>query len=157
MILESTLGAIVGGVFRLAPEVVKAFDRKNERGHELLLLQAEMQFATMRAEHEMRKVDASLTVAELGAIGDALKEQGQTARAAGTFVAGISALVRPLVTYWFVVLYSMVKISSMRMAIAAGGDWQEVIVKSWTTDDMSTMTMILTFWFVGRIYERNKK
>ena len=156
MILESTIGAIVGGAFRLAPEIVKAFDRKNERGHELLMLDAEMKFASMRAEHEMHKIDASMTIAEMDAIGEALKEQGQTARAAGKFVAGVSALVRPLVTYWFVILYSSVKIVSMQMAIAAGGEWKEVLVASWKMEDMSMLTMILTFWFVGRIYERSK-
>jgi len=104
----------------------------------------------------MHKIDASMTIAEMDAIGEALKEQGQTARAAGKFVAGVSALVRPLVTYWFVILYSSVKIVSMQMAIAAGGQWREVLVSSWTKDDMSMLTMVLTFWFVGRVYERSK-
>ena len=31
------LGSIFGGVFRLAPEVLKFFDKKNERSHELLM------------------------------------------------------------------------------------------------------------------------
>lgn len=156
MILESTIGAVVGGAFRLVPEFLKAFDRKNERGHELLMLEAEMKFAGMRAEQEMRKIDAAMTMAEVDAIGKAITEQGQTARAAGWFVAGISALVRPLVTYWFVTMYSAVKIVSMQMAVAAGAPWREVLVNSWTVDDMSMLTMILTFWFIGRVFERTK-
>ena len=156
MILESTLGAVVGGAFRLIPEVMKTFDRKNERGHELSMLEAEMRFASLRAEHEMKKVEASMTLAELDAVTKAVTEQGQTSRAAGWFVAGISALVRPLVTYWFVMMYSAVKIVGMQLAVAAGGDWREVLIKSWTVDDMSMLTMILTFWFIGRIFERQK-
>lgn len=31
------LGSIFGGVFRLAPEVLKFFDKKNEREHELAM------------------------------------------------------------------------------------------------------------------------
>ena len=34
MIAESLLGGIFGGLLRLAPEVMKFFDRKNEREHE---------------------------------------------------------------------------------------------------------------------------
>lgn len=157
MILESTIGGIVGGIFRLIPEGLKILDRKNERSHELALLEAEMKFAGMRAEHEMRKIDASMTIAEMDAIGDAIKEQGQTARAAGWFIAAISALVRPLVTYWFVIMYSMVKIVTMSMAVSAGADWKAVLVENWNEEDMSLLVMVLTFWFVGRVYDRSNK
>ena len=29
------LGSLFGGIFRLAPEILKFFDKKNERDHEL--------------------------------------------------------------------------------------------------------------------------
>jgi hypothetical protein len=120
------------------------------------MLETEFRFASMKAEHEMRKIDASMTLAEMEAIGDATREQGETARAAGWFVAAMSALVRPLVTYWFVVMYSAVKIVTMQMAVNDGAFWKDVIVSNWTADDMSMLMMVLTFWFVGRVYERNK-
>jgi hypothetical protein len=156
MLLETLGGGLLGGIFRLAPEVIKVFDAKNSRKHELNMLDKELQFAAMNAEAEVHRTNAAMTVAELDAMGAALKEQGQTARAAGKFVAAISALVRPIVTYWFVIMYSAVKIVTMRMAVASGGAWDEVLVTSWNTQDMATLTMILTFWFVGRVYERNK-
>lgn len=145
----------LGGLLRLAPEIMKGFDRKHERAHELAMMQIEIQIVEKRLEHEMRKVDAAMSIAEMDAISAAVKEQGQTARAAGKFVAAISALVRPLVTYWYVFLYSAVKIVAMTMAVAAGSDWKEVLVNSWTPEDMSILSMILMFWFVGRRYERN--
>jgi hypothetical protein len=134
---------------------MKGFDRKHERAHELAMMQVEIQIVEKRLEHEMRKVDAAMTMAEMDAISQAVKEQGQTARAAGKFVAAISALVRPMVTYWFVVMFSAVKIVSMSMAISAGGYWQEVLVSSWTSDDMAMLMMILSFWFVGRSIDRD--
>jgi hypothetical protein len=154
--IETLLGSMLGGVFRIAPEFLKWLDRKNERDHEARMLGMEMEFAKIKGEIAMREAEAKMTVAELDAMTEALKEQGQTARAAGTFVAAISALVRPMVTYWFVVLYSAVKVISMQMAIAAGGDWREVIVKSWSQDDMAMLMLVLTFWFVGRVWERQK-
>jgi hypothetical protein len=119
------------------------------------MMQVEIQIVEKRLEHEMRKVDAAMTMAEMDAISQAVKEQGQTARAAGKFVAAISALVRPMVTYWFVIMFSAVKIVSMSMAISAGGYWQEVLVNSWTSDDMAMLMMILSFWFVGRTLDRD--
>jgi len=156
MLLETLGGGLIGGIFRLAPEVIKVFDSKNARSHELAMLDKELQFAAMNAEAEVHRTNAAMTVAELDAMGQALKEQGQTARAAGWFVAAISALVRPLVTYWFVVMYSVVKIVSIQMAVAAGGFWKDVLVTSWTPEDASLLMLVLTFWFVGRVYERNK-
>lgn len=147
----------LGGLLRLAPEILKGIDRKNERTHELAMMEIEIRIAEKRMEHEMRRVDAAMTIAEMDAISSAVKEQGQTARAAGRFVAAISALVRPIVTYWFVSMYSAVKVVSMMMAIQAGGDWKEVLVNSWTADDMAMLVMVLSFWFTGRVYERQRQ
>lgn len=154
--IETLFGGVLGGLFRMAPEVIKWLDRKNEREHELKMVQAEMEFAKVRGEIAMREAEARMTVAELDAMAEALKEQGQTARAAGKWVAAVSALVRPMVTYWFVVLYSVVKIVGMAMAIQAGGDWKQVVVTSWSQDDQAMLMLVLTFWFVGRVWERNK-
>jgi hypothetical protein len=147
----------LGGVLRLAPEIIKGFDRKNERQHELAMMEVEIRIAEKRMEHEMRRVDAAMTISELDAISAAVKEQGQTARAAGKFVAAISALVRPLVTYWFVMMYSAVKVTGMAMAVQAGGDWKEVLIQSWTADDMAILVMVISFWFVGRVYDRQRQ
>ena len=150
MILETLGGGLLGGIFRLAPEVIKIFDSKNVRSHELKMLEAEMAFAQLNAAAEMHKTNAAMTVAELDAMGQALKEQGQTARAAGKFVAGLSAPVRPVTTYWLLFLYSAVKFVSILMAVQAGGDWKEVLISNWAAEDMAMLTMTLSFWFLDR-------
>lgn len=154
MIAESLLGSLLGGLLRFAPEMLKFFDRKGERLHELALLNAEMQFAQIKGEIAMRQTEAAMTVAELDAVGQALKEQGQTARAAGKWVAALSALVRPVITYWLFGLYSAHKIASMLMAKEQGGSWQQILIQGWSEQDMAMLSMILSFWFVGRVWER---
>jgi len=155
--LETLLGSLMGGVFRIIPEVMKLLDAKSEREHELQMLSKEMDFAKIKGEISMREAETALTSQELISMTNAIQEQGETARAAGKFVSAISALVRPLVTYWFVVLYSAVKIATMLVAFADNGNWKEVLINSWTKDDMALLMMILTFWFVGRVWERNKQ
>jgi hypothetical protein len=157
VILESVFGGILGGVLRLAPEVLKFFTHKKDLDHEYRMMQAEMEIAKAKIDFGFRQVDANLQMAELDSIAAAVKEQGQTARAAGRLVAALSALVRPLVTYWFVILYSAVKIASMSMAVDQGGEWKEVLVSSWTKDDMAILFMILGFWFVSRTIEKYRK
>lgn len=157
MILESLFGGALGGLLRLAPELLKFFDRKGEREHELRMLGAEMDFARIKGEISMRQTEASMTVAELNAVGEALKGQADMAQAGGQIVAAISALVRPIVTYWFVGLYSAHKIASMMMAHEQGGGWRDVLITSWTEQDWTVLSMILSFWFVGRVWERSTK
>jgi hypothetical protein len=154
--LESIFGGILGGVLRLAPEVLKFFTHKKDLDHEYRMMQAEMEIAKAKVDLGFREVDARIQVSELEAIAVAAKEQGETARAAGQFVAALSALVRPLVTYWFVIIYSIVKLSMMAIAIDQGGFWQEVVVASWTKDDMTILFMILGFWFISRTLEKRQ-
>lgn len=155
--LESLFGGLLGGLFRLAPEVLKLLDRKSERLHELALLNAEMEFAKVRGEIMMRQTEAVMTVAELDAVGKGVEEQGRTARAAGKTIAAISALVRPIVTYAFVTTYFLVKLAAYLLALEQGGDWRIVLLDMWNKDDMAILTLILTFWFVGRVWERQQK
>ena len=152
--IESIFGGLLGGLFRLAPEVLKWLDRKDERAHELSMLDKEMAFAQIRAEQAMHTVDAQVDVAQMDAIGKALEGQATMAVAAGKFVAGISALVRPLVTYWVVALWSGVKIASIVLVYQGGGSWQEMLLKNWGPDDNAILSMLLIFWFVGRSIDK---
>lgn len=151
---ETLLGGVFGGLLRLAPEAFKLFDRASERKHELALLNTEMEFARVKGEIAMRQTEAAMTVAEMDTMAEAFKEQSTTAQAAGKIVAGISALVRPMITYAFVGAYFLVKAAAYFMAVAQGGLWHDVIRDLWTQDDVTIMFMIISFWFVGRIYER---
>lgn len=154
--LETLLGGVFGGALRLAPELLKLWDRKDERKHELALLDREMEFAKTKAEVEMRRGDTELAAHELDAISSAFQEQSQTAQASGKFVSAISALVRPTVTYIFILVYALVKVASYGLALQQGGNWAAVLVGMWGTDDAAILNMILSFWFVGRVYERSR-
>jgi ABC-type multidrug transport system fused ATPase/permease subunit len=153
---ESLIGGLFGGLLRLAPEVFKLFDKKNERAHELRMVEAEMEFAKIRGEIAMRQADVQLQTAELDAMTQAFKEQSETAKNAGWFVSAISALVRPMVTYAFLALYASVKIASFLIAIEQGGNWKDVLTSMWGSDDLAVFNMIISFWFVGRVYERSR-
>ena len=154
--IETLLGGVFGGVLRLAPELFKLFDKKNERAHELRMLEAEMEFAKIKGEIAMRQADVQLQTAELDAMVAAIQEQSSTAKAAGSVVAAISALVRPTVTYMFLGLYAAVKVAAYLIAIEQGGNWKEVLTTMWGSDDLAVFNMIISFWFVGRVYERSR-
>lgn len=153
---ETLLGGVFGGLLRLAPELLKLWDRRDERKHELAMLDRELDFAKTRAEVQLRQAETELATTQLDTLSEAFREQSQTAQAAGKFVAAMSALVRPMVTYIFIILYALVKIAGYALAVSQGGAWATVLVGMWSVDDMAVLNMILSFWFVGRVYERSR-
>jgi hypothetical protein len=57
--IETLLGGLLGGVFRLAPEALKWLDRKGERAHELAMQDKALEFERMRGASRMAEIEAS--------------------------------------------------------------------------------------------------
>jgi hypothetical protein len=150
------IGALIGGAFRLAPELLKILDRKFEREHELKKLDVEVSIAKMQAEFALQQGHQRLQEHELDAIGEAFKQQAESDGKAWKWVASLSALVRPAVTYWFVFFYSAVKIAGLYLAFLQDGVWTNVLITGWTDFDEGMLAMILSFYFVGRVWESKK-
>ena len=154
--IETLLGGVFGGALRLAPEVLKWFDRKAERDHEVKMTQLEHDFAKTQAEVQLRVGQQGLVSKEYDVLETALETQSAMSVAGGKLISAVNALVRPTVTYLFLAMYALVKIALYMLAVDQGGAWQEVVFNLWTQDDITILFMIISFWFVGRVYERNK-
>jgi hypothetical protein len=148
------LGSIFGGLFRLAPEVLKYFDKANERKHELAMFTLQTDLEKLRGEFKMEEKYVDYSAQQLDTIKTAFAEQSETARTAGPFVAAISALVRPGITWALFFMYAAVKAAALALAFQTGAPWAEVIARCWDEDDFGMFTMVLTFWFVGRSIEK---
>lgn len=151
------LGSIIGGIFRLAPEVLKYFDKKNERAHELAMFTLQTDLEKMRGEFRMEEKYVDHSTAALDAIQAAFVQQGEADARAWKWVASISALVRPGVTYWFMALYSAAKLGVLYVAYKTNQEVAETLATVWTETDFGLFSMILTFWFVGRSIEKRTK
>lgn len=150
------LGSLFGGLFRLAPEILKYFDKKHERAHELSMFTIQTELEKMRGEFRMEEKYVEHSVTQLEAIKEAFKEQADTAKSSYKWVAALSALVRPMITYVLFGMYICIKIAVMSYAMSSGADWQTIVTSNWGTDDFAMLNMILTFWFVGRSIEKYK-
>lgn len=156
-LMGGLVGALFGGLFRLAPEILKFLDRGNDRKHELQMFTLQSDLEKTRGQYRMEERYVDHSVEQLKAVQEAFKEQSATAVASYPWVAALSALVRPVVTYVLFGLYVAFKITTMTYAIGGGAPWLEVIRANWTPDDLAMLNLILTFWFVGRAIERYQK
>ncbi|MEI7682595.1 MAG: hypothetical protein WCK07_24605, partial [Betaproteobacteria bacterium] len=96
--IETLLGGLLGGAFRLAPEVLKWFDRKGERGHELAMQDKALEFEKLRGAQRMSEIGAvSEGIWNSGAIEtlrDAVRTQGEKTGVA--WADALSSTVRPV-------------------------------------------------------------
>lgn len=153
------LASIFGGLLRLAPEVFKMLDAKDDRAHELAMVDKQIEIQQLTGQQKLGEIttQGQITIDEatLQAISAANTAQAQMAVAAGPLAAFISSLVRPLVTYFVVGLWGSYKVALVIYTYQATGNAAETMMNVWTEDDRQVMSMILSFWFVGRVIERN--
>jgi hypothetical protein len=151
------LGSIFGGLFRLAPEVLKFLDKKNERQHELSMFQLQTDLEKMRGEFKMEEKYVDYSIQQMDTIKEAFKEQAQTAKEAGWFASFVTAITRPGLTWIAFGVYVAVKAAGLTIAFQTNANWAEVLTKSYDEDDFAMLNMMLTFWFVGRSIEKYNK
>jgi len=154
--IETLLGGLLGGAFRLAPEILKWVDRKGERGHELAMQDKALEFEKLRGAQRMAEIGASADAAwNTGAI-EALKEAvAAQGRPTGVrWVDALSTSVRPVITYWFMALYCTAKAAAFAASVTAGATWGVAMLNAWTDADQALWAGVLNFWFLGRVFDR---
>jgi len=148
------LGSIFGGLFRLAPELLKFLDRKNERQHELKMFEQQCQLEQMRGAQKLQEIGAqhgmAVDVGVLDAFKSALDQQTEMVKAAGGWVASLSASVRPVVTYWILFIWSFVHIWFAWNAWLQGMPPVEVFKTAMSADFSALVAGTINFWFLDR-------
>lgn len=148
------LGGVLGGLFRLAPEVLKFFDRKNERQHELEMFKNQCELEKQRGSQKLQEIGAEHGKAVDAGVLDALKaaidQQTEMVKAAGGWVASLSASVRPVVTYWILGLWSFIHVWFAWNAWLAGAAPIDVFKTMMTADFAALVSGTLNYWFLDR-------
>lgn len=164
MILETAIGGTLGGLLRLAPELLKFLDRKNERKHEIALLDKNIEADKLRGEQAERQLAMQNDLAQithgLQALMEALRGQGQITGI--KWVDALNQSVRPIITYGIAFPYVVGK-TLVFAALTWAGFWKlgldagavkEALAATYTAADMGLLSGILNFWFLGRVFDK---
>jgi hypothetical protein len=148
------LGSLLGGLFRLAPEVLKYLDRKNERQHELSMFDKQCDLEKIRGSQKLAEIgaqrEAAVDAGVLDAFKAAITQQTEMVKAAGGWVASLSASVRPVVTYWVLALWSFIHLWFALTAYANGASALEVFKTMMTPDFAALVAGTINYWFLDR-------
>ena len=156
--IETLLGGLLGGAFRLAPELLKWLDRKGERGHELAMQDKALEFEKIRGAQRMAEIgsqaDAAWNTGAIEALRDAVRTQGE--KTGVWWADALSSSVRPIITYWLMALYCAAKTVAFVAALNAGAGWGAAVLAAWSEADQALWAGVLNFWFLGRVFDRGR-
>lgn len=148
MSLDSAiLGAVGGGLLRLAPEVIRFADRFLDRKHELRLQEIALQ--ANRENPNLAKAmqafgDDRVGSFEVSSLMQTIREQFTASTS--PWVNLISIFVRPTTTYALVALYIFAKVWGALHGVAFG--------QLYSPEDYALLGGILAFWFADRSMKR---
>jgi hypothetical protein len=154
MLSGGLLGSIFGGIFRMAPEVLKWLDKKDERQHELALFSRQCELEQMRGQQKLAEIgaqrEAAIDVGVMDAFNNAITQQAEMVKAAGGWVASLSASVRPVVTYWVLFVWSFIHVWFAYNAWLNGAPATEVFKTMMTPDFSALLSGTINYWFLDR-------
>lgn len=155
--IETLLGTLFGGLFRMAPEVLKWLDRKDERAHELAMFDKQLEADKLKAASAQQLAETEASRA-IGIVEIQALIEGARAQAVQTgikWVDAVSSLMRPVITFWWViVLYTAALVAQFMALLAAGDNYLAAILKLWGPDEKAIAASIIAFWFVDRSLRR---
>jgi hypothetical protein len=145
------IGAILGLLGSLAPEILKFFNNKEDHKHELGMAQLQMEAQKQAGEIKLAEVNALADVEESKALYMSAEQKISGVKWIDGLVSLYSSSVRPSVTYAFFALYAYCKYSVIFTVVKAGAHWQEVGALVWGSEDFAIFATIMGFWFGGRM------
>lgn len=152
----SIIGAFVGFISSLAPQLLKYFQDQSDKKHELEVLKLQMEAQKQGHTQRLEEINAQADIEESKALYS--YAQAKQAEASGnrwidgitavvfTFVNAVISLVRPTVTYAYFGLYAFIKVEVYKTS----GNFMLI----WTESDMAIFSGIMGHWFGSRIMQR---
>ena len=150
--LLTLFGGGLGGVLRLVPAILKLFTDQRDRDHEYRMTQLQLEIDKERSRQAIDLAhvqgDVATQAGEMQAYIEAIKGQGQITDV--PWVDALNASVRPVLTYWWMSIFTIYKIATIVAACLAWTSLDDFLLKLWTVQDAGILSMILGFWFVDR-------
>jgi hypothetical protein len=136
-----------------APKLLDFFQAKSDQKHELAMLAA---VQAGKVEQAGIEKEQAITVAEIEEIIAAHKEQQETVKSASRWMANLSASIRPVVTYLFVVEFLVINFSIAVLIWNKDGVTVENLQAMLNADFMALLAAMIAFWFGSREIRRRE-
>ena len=144
----SLVGSLLGFGTSFLPTLLGFFEQGQKNRHQLKLLEAQAKHAEVLSQLKLEELDAAADVEESRSI---YEHAAQLARSnTSSFISALQASVRPVVTYFFFILFATIKGLAVYVAVQEGDDVSQAILASWDEETKILFSTVISFWFGQR-------
>lgn len=138
------LGSLLGFISATFPSLLKLWQDKSDKQHEITLLKMQMEQQAQGHTERLDEINAQADITESAAL-------YKTYTTGIDWVDALNGTVRPVIAYAFFVLYALVKLLSYA-AVAHSNSVPFVVLHDtlWTEDDAAIFAGIISFYFGQR-------
>ncbi len=136
------LATLTGFISSLIPEIMKYFVDKNDKKHEIQILEYQLQINKLTNDRKLEEIANIQNSSEAQSI-------YKTYRTGICWVDSLNGTVRPVLAYSFFAIYSFIKFLQYKIVMASAAI-HEVINILWNIDDQAIFAGIISFYFGQR-------
>jgi|TARA_R100000781_G_scaffold112313_1_gene79444 hypothetical protein len=144
----SLIGSLLGFASGVVPEVVGYFRKKQNHKFELELYEAKAKYAQVMTENKLQELDLKAEIQEL----KSLYKHDQTLKTDNDFISALRASVRPVITYFFFLMFIGVEVSVIFSLVDP-----VMLDQIWNTNTQGLFAAVLSFWFGSRAMSKVMK
>ncbi|WP_244427589.1 hypothetical protein [Bartonella queenslandensis] len=139
------LGSLLGFLSSAFPDLLKIWRDKEDRKHELAILQLQMEQQRQGHNQRLQEIEVQADMNETRAL------YAYANRPSGVkWVEALCASVRPLITYAFFILFASVKIAVLFRLLNYGHDFTTGLITVWDGETQALFAAVMSFWFGQR-------
>ncbi len=143
------LASIAGFVTSIIPELIRFFKDKEDKKHELEILDRQMLFSKETHNKQISEIELKANIIEQSAL-------YKTYTTGINWVDGLNGTVRPVLAYSFFIMYMGVKYMqySLLMSHSMIIEYIEIV---WDVDDQAIFAGIISFYFGQRGFKNTRR
>jgi hypothetical protein len=147
--LLTLISTLLGAMSNILPAIVSLVQKKNDQAHEVEMAKLDMQKIDMQAKNQLAITNINADVGETNAI-----HAADASSSGDGFWSGVSASVRPVLTYVFFGLFVCVKVSALAVILSSGLSIIDAMPILWDENTVAIFGSIMGFYFGSRTLER---
>ncbi len=136
------LASLVGFISSLIPEIMKFFLDRNDKKHELQILEQQMKMRQSGVASQLEEIIANNSFKEAQAL-------YKTYKTGICWVDALNGTVRPVLAYSFFAIYTFIKFLQFKI-IAASINIADIVNILWSPDDQAIFAGIISFYYGQR-------
>ncbi len=144
------LGALLGFLGSAFPECLRFFREREDRSHELAVLQLQLQQQAQSSTAHLEEIRTTNALQEMQAL-------YQTWHTGVSWVDALNGTVRPVIAYAFFLLYALLKMLSYTCLDTSHMPYALVYTTLWTEEDGAIFAGIISFYFGQRAMSKLRR